>query len=747
MHGSENSLSDPAAAELKGTALRRLAEGDLAAAYQGLCQATEALPEDPEVAFHLGTLVLRLDQPEVAVLHLNRALALAPTITAIHNNLATALLQLGEAQSAANVAKLGLDAEPEVPELHNTLGNALVKLDQPMEAAAQYAKAWQLEPTMRGAAVNLASIFADLGLEADARRVYESILEASPEIAEAHLGLARLDHRRGDHEAAEAGLRRALIKAPGHKGTLNDLGILQMELGRWNDALAIFADLVQLHPELPEARANMGQALQALGRHDEAVVAFDAALVRDPEDSSVAPFLMQSLMYQCAWDRLETVERRILSSLEARLARGEEVTVPPFALAPTAASPKLRAAAAEAYSKRFEAEALKGARSIAFAHPRGARPRLRVGFVSPDFRRHSVGLAMADLVQALDRERFEWFGYSTARDPGDDLTAEFRRRFDGFRELTELGILGAARAIYDDGIDVLVDLAGHTRNSGLDILALKPAPVQAHYLGYGATLGAPWVPYLITDPAHTPPALADCCPEAMVYLPDSFMAASRPRIVKPTPARHQVGLPETGFVFANFNAHYKFQPRLFEAWMRLLAETPDGVLWLKAGSDAAEANLSREAERRGIAPERLIFAERLPNEAHLARHRLADLALDTHPHAGGVTTLDALAAGVPVLTLAGEAHTSRTGASILASVDLTELVVESLEAYEIMAGTIAGNESLLHTLKAKLSDASETAPLYRPERLARHLEQAFQTMWQDWSEGRLPESFHVPAID
>ncbi|MDP6708877.1 MAG: tetratricopeptide repeat protein [Alphaproteobacteria bacterium] len=743
MHGSEESLGEASAEAIKDVALRRLAAGDLAAAYEGLARAAAAEPEDPEAAFHLGTLMLRLDQPEAAVSHLNRALALAPAVTAVHNNLATALLQLDDAESAANVAKLGLEAAPEVPELHNTLGNALVKLGRAEDAAAHYAEAWRLAPAMPGAAINLANIFADLGLAADARKIYEAVLETHPGLADAHLGLARLAERQGAIETAEAELRRALAAEPGHLGAKNELGILLMAAGRWNDALAIFRDLSQLHPELGEARLNMGQALQALGRHDEAVAAFDAV----SPSAGAAPFLLQSLMQQCAWDRVDALEGELLSSLQETLARDDEVRVPPFVLAPTSASAELRAAAAEAFSARLEREALKGATSLAFAHRREARARLRVGFVSPDFRRHSVGLAMADLVAALDRDGFEWFAYSTARDPGDDLTAEFRRHFDGFRELTGHGVVEAARRIYDDGIDVAVDLAGHTRNSGLEILALKPAPVQAHYLGYGATLGAPWVPYLITDPAHTPAALAQVCPEAMVYLPDSFMAASRPRDIRAAPSRAAVGLPEAGIVFANFNAHYKLHPGLFAVWMRLLCDCPGSVLWLKAGSEAAEANLRREAAARGVAPERLVFAERRPHEAHLARHRLADMALDCHPHAGGVTTLDALAAGVPVLSLAGEAHASRTGASILAAIGMAELVTDSLDAYETQARHLAAEPGRLAELKTRLAGAAATAPLYRPARLARHLECAFRTMWQHWTEGRRPESFHVPPLD
>ena len=703
--------------------------------------------DGPEAMFRFGTALLNQGQPAAALNYLARAHALAPAVTAVHNNLAMALLQVGDPNAALEIVDKGLRLEPDHPQLHNAAGNVYLALDRHEDAALHFERAWRLAPGNDTFAINHADALVGLGRMVEASPIFDAIVDRRPGSA-AFVARANLARKLGRTQAAEADFHRALELEPGDKAALNGLGILQMDRGRWHAALATFQDLASLHPSSPEAQANLGQALQALGRQDEAVAAFDRALALHPEHDAILPFLMQSLLYQCDWDRLEAIETAVLAGLERQLALGQPVATPPFVLAATRASAGLRSKAAKAYSAQHCLRAGHGvAHPTPLTHQRERQGKLRVGFISPDFRSHSVGIAMADLISAFDRDRFHWIAYSTSRDADDDLTGHFRDNFDAFKDLAGAAAFDAARAIHGDGVDVMVDLAGHTRNTGLDVLAWKPAPVQAHYLGYGNTLGADWVPYLITDGAHTPPELAPQCSEAMVYLPDSFMAASRHPIADAPCRRADHGLPQAGIVFANFNAHYKIHPRVFDLWLRLLRRIPASVLWLSSGTDVAEANLRAEAERCSVDPARLVFAERLPHAEHLARHGLADLALDTWPHAGGVTTSDALWAGVPVLTLAGEAHGARTGASILTAADLPDLIVDSLPAYEAAAYELAVSPRRVAALKARVTRANQTAALFQPERLARHLERAFEMMWQRWADGLSPADIHVPPID
>ncbi len=731
---------------LKADGLARLRAGDAAGAEAVLRRAADALPADPEPAFYLGNLLLTTGRPGEAADWFRRALARAPDVREVHNNLAAALLQAGDAGAAVLAAERGLAVDDGFAPLHNTLGNALAALDQMLRAAAHYDRAYAADPSLLSAAVNRANILRDLGRHDAAMALYAEVLDRDPTLAVAHLGLGLLHQAAGAMDLAEAALRRALAAAPGDAAALKNLAILLIGESRQHQALALLRDLTTLHPDLANGHADLGQLLQTLGRHDEAVAAFRRALAVDPADRCCLPFLMQSLMYQCDWKALPAVMSDVLADIRHGLAVGAVTTAPPFCLAATDAPGDLRLALARHYSARCIAAVapLRARFARPPARPRGAR--LRVGYVSPDFRRHSVGISFRDLLAAHDRTGFEWHGYALRGDLADEMTDEFARRFDAFTPLDGLAADGAAGRIAADGIDVLIDLAGHTRHSAIEIFALSPAPVQAHYLGYGATLGADCIPYLITDPAHTPPAMAGHCSEHLVYLPDTFMAAPRAEIAGETWRRAECGLPEDGVVLACFNAHHKFDPGTFAVWMRLLAAVDGSVLWCRSGTDRATENLRRAAADAGIDPARLVFAAHLPHARHLARHRLADLALDTRHHAGGVTTLDALWAGVPVLTMAGTTQPSRTGASILTAAGLPGLITGSLADYEAEARRLASDPETLASLRRRLRATRDTCALFDQPRLARHLESAYMTMWRRHADGRPPASFHVPPL-
>lgn len=734
------------AAALKSSGLARLRAGDAIGAEDPLRRAAAALPDDPEPAFYLGNLLLATGRAGEAADWFRRALALAPGVREVHNNLAAALLQSGDAAAAASAAEHGLTVDDRFAPLHNTLGNALTELDQPLRAAAHYERAFAADPGLLSAAVNQANILRDQGDHAAAEALYVEVLGRDPALAAAHLGLGLLHQTAGAVDRAEASLRRALELAPGDAAALKNLAILLIGNSRPHQALALLRDLTTLHPELANGHADLGQVLQVMGRHDEAVAAFRRALATDPDDRHCLPFMMQSLMHQCAWDELPSVTADVIADIRQCLDAGHTTSAPPFCLAATDAPGDLRLALAKHYSARCLADAAPWRRRFAPPPTRARASKLRVGYVSPDFRRHSVGISFHDLLGAHDRDTFEWHGYALRNDLADEMTEAFAARFDAFTPLDGLSLDGAAARIAADGIDVLVDLAGHTRHSAIEVFALAPAPVQAHYLGYGATLGADCIPYLITDPVHTPPAMAGQCSEHLVYLPDTFMAAPRAEVADEEWTRAECGLPAEGIVFACFNAHHKFDPETFAAWMRLLTALDGSVLWCKAGTDRATANLRRAAVAAGVDPARLVFAGHLPHARHLARHRLADLALDTRHHAGGVTTLDAIWAGVPVLTIAGDTQPSRTGASILTAAGLPDLICASLADYESNAVRLATDRPALASLRRQLRATRETCALFDQPRLARHLESAYMSMWQRHADGLPPESFYVTPL-
>ena len=667
---------------------------------------------DPKAEFEGGNSALAEGRAEDAVAHYRRALRAAPDVVEVHHNLTAALAALERSDEAVEVARRGLEKQPEFAPLQVALANLL-------------SEAGQLD---------------------GAQTHFEAALRRENEMPSAWPGLAGVEMARGAFEKAAKLYRTSLEFAPKTPVSLNNLAICELEQGRHHEALAIYRDLALLQPGMAQVHNNLGQVLQGLGRHDEAVTAFRRALEVDPRIDNVAPFLMQSLMSQCAWDDLDRIKQQVLDETRGRLDHGLPITVQPFSLAGTDADAALRLGAARSYSD-YRGEKVAGLRArLAFDHPVSDEGTLRIGYISPDFRQHSVATAFKDLIAAHARDGFTWFGYAFGGGGRDHVTAYFNEQFDHFRDLKGLPLEAAARLVHRDHLDVLVDLSGFTRHSALDLLALRPAPLQAHYLGYGATLGTDSIPYLLTDPVHSPPGLARHCSEHLVYLPDSFMATSRPESAAQTPGRASQGLPENGVVFANFNAHYKFDPETFDVWLGFLADLPGSVLWLLRGGDGAMANLRATAQARGLDPNRLVFAPKAPHGEHLARQSLADISLDCRHHTGGVSTLDALWSMVPVITLAGDNQSARTGASILHAAGLSDLVAADMTAYRELALRLATSPNDLAALKARLRACQDTAPLFDTPRLARHLEAAFREMIRRHRAGEGPGSFAAAEV-
>jgi predicted O-linked N-acetylglucosamine transferase (SPINDLY family) len=307
-----------------------------------------------------------------------------------------------------------------------------------------------------------------------------------------------------------------------------------------------------------------------------------------------------------------------------------------------------------------------------------------------------------------------------------------RGAFDAFRDLSGVSDDAAAAQIAADGIDILVDLKGYTRNMRMRITTLRPAPVQVNWLGYPGTLGHPRLAnYLIGDPFVTPPDHAARYSEVLALMPHCYQPNDRRRTVGPTPTRSQAGLPDRGFVFCSFNQSYKLTPEMFSVWCRLLNAVPKSILWLALPPTASgEANLRREAANRGVAAERLVFAPHWPLEKHLGRLQLADLVLDTHPYTSHTTASDALWTGVPLVTLMGTTFAGRVAASILHAAGLPSLVTGDLESYYELALSLASRPRQLAALKKKLATNRMTCPLFDSHRFTRNLEDLYGRMWQ-----------------
>jgi predicted O-linked N-acetylglucosamine transferase (SPINDLY family) len=374
--------------------------------------------------------------------------------------------------------------------------------------------------------------------------------------------------------------------------------------------------------------------------------------------------------------------------------------------------------------------------------------RIRVAYLSADFRMHPMSYLIVGLFEHHDRGRFETIGISFGPDDRSEIRTRVKGAFEDFIDVRSKSDLEVARLMRELEVDIAVDLMGYTQYDRMGILALRPAPVQVSYIGFPGTMGADFIDYILADRFVIPEEHHACYTEKVVYLPDTYLANDSKRVIADrTPARAEAGLPEQGFVFCSFNNNYKISPPVFDVWMRLLDKVEGSVLWLLESNAVAVRSLRQEAANRGIAPERLVFAPIVKVEEHLARHRLADLFLDTLPYNAHTTACDALWAGLPVVTCLGTTFVGRVAASLLNAIGLNELITRSLEEYEALALELATNRKRLAGIKSKLAQNRETYPLFDTDRFRRHIEAAYTTMWERSQRGQPPESFAVAPID
>ena len=714
---------------------------------RALLRAAELEPDNTLTAFYLGTLYFQQSRHEESASAFALACAGQPESADYHNSYGNTLQALSRHAEAVEQYETAVRLQPDFAEAHNNLANSLVGLERKDEAVASYRRSLQLNPDQALVACNLGNTLRGMGRLAESIEAFDHAIEVKPDLHNIYNGMGLTLQTQNRHEEAVRSFRKGLEINPDYPEALNNMAISLASIGNIDGAIAAYSKLLEVSPDLAEAYFNLASLLQSINHWDESILAFMQALRIRPDYTVIYPFLAHSLMQQCSWSNLHSVVEKIRTNTEEELAAGTTVAVSAFALQslPGEFSMALRQAVAEQISDRNAGYVAEIAAELNFNHNRLKRhERLRIGYVSPDFRFHSVSVAFKGILDNHDTDRIEAYGYALHSGGDDSMTDALRERFHGYRHLVDNSFQESARLIHDDEIDILIDLAGHTKGGQLSLLALRPAPVQAHYLGYSATIGARFLDYLITDHHQVPPEQRPYFTENLVYLPDTFMATQRAPIAIEGPSRADCGLPENGFVFVNFNTHYKIEPKIFSIWMRLLRRIPDAVLWLIRGSASSTENLRREAAARGVNPDRLIFADKLSHPEHLARLAHADLALDNYYHGGGVTTVDCLWTGIPVLTLAGPTPQSRNGATLLSAIGQEALIQYRIEDYEALAYDLATDRGRVAKIKAELLATRDDYPLFNSKRLTRHLEKAYGLMWQIHEDGEAPRMIDVP---
>lgn len=543
----------------------------------------------------------------------------------------------------------------------------------------------------------------------------------------------------GDLNAARDCLERALLLNPDFMPAYINLGRIHERLGDAGKAVIQWSTLVDRLSAvdgnaITHKVAALNQTARVLeeNQQDESAEAMlRQTLDLDRDQREALQHYIALRQRQCKWPVVQPWERVSRETLLSGTS--------PLSLAAYADDPMLQLAAAWNYNLRDVGSPGEGMITSHWAAREGGRGgRLRIGYLSSDLRDHAVGYLMAEVFGLHDRDAVELFAYYCGPALGGPLQERIKATVDHWVPISDLDDETAARRIADDGIQILVDLNGYTRDGRLKMVARRPAPVIVNWLGFPGTMGSPYHHYIVADDWVIPPGDEIYYSEKVLRLP-CYQPNDRQRVVAPqTPTRAEVGLPEDGMVYCCFNGLHKLTRATFERWLTILDRVPGSVLWLLSGGEAAQERLRSYAAGRGIAPERLIFAEKLANPQHLARYPLADLFLDTMPYGAHTTASDALWMGVPMLTLSGRSFASRVCGSLLRSAGLPELVCASPDEYVGRAVALGRDRAVLRRYREQLAQQRDTCTLFDTPLLVRKLEELFRQMWSDFENGRLP---------
>jgi protein O-GlcNAc transferase len=635
---------------------------------------------------------------------------------------AVTLHQQGRLAEAEALYRRVLEIDPRVfPALH-LLGVLRLEQGDSGEAAGLIERALVLNPNDPAARLHYGLALQGQSRFEEALAAQDRALALRPGLLAARLGRGAALRALGRNEAALADYEAVLAGDPTNADAWNGRGALLRTCSRMDEALDSFNRALRLEPDFAEALQNRGLLLWDEKKDYPAALAdLEGALRLEPSRPALRSNLLHlkimMALKDCDWASADA----IAETLPDLVAAGE--SVPPMMLLSLNGDEMLQLQAARnLVAERYPdlAPVWKGER---YSHD-----RIRLGYISSDLGEHPVGAQIAQLIECHDRGRFEVIGFSTGLDDASRLRQRLRAGFDRFHDLAGQSAQQSADFIRAQEIDVLVELNGHTQRGSLDILRRRPAAVQVSWLGYAGTSGAPFIDHVIADRIVAPDPHAFS--EKLEYLPGSFFVTDTTRVIGAAPSRAEAGLPEDGFVFCGFNHVMKLGSQSFARWMRILAQVPGSVLWLREPGDAATANLRRAASSHGIAPQRLVFAGHVAADVHLARHALADLFLDILPYNAHATAADALWAGLPVLTCAQGCFAGRVAASLLHAVGLSELIAPTPEDYEIMAVALARDPERLAALRAKLAANRATAPLFDTQHFARDIEAIYERLAQ-----------------
>ncbi|MES2032462.1 MAG: tetratricopeptide repeat protein, partial [Pseudomonadota bacterium] len=633
---------------------------------------------------------------------------------------AFAAFQQGRLQDAERGFSKFLRNDPKHFPALNILAIVLVALKRHAEAEPHLKAALRINATSDATFYNYGLVLKALNRPDEALQRFTESLALNPGNAETLNNRGTVLNDLRDYHAALADFDRALALNPRYAAAFFNKSKSLAELKRYDEALAACESALALQPDLAEAWFGRGYIFGQMRMPAEAAEAYGRAHQLNPDMPLLKGNLLHQKMLVCDWQDTNA----LIAEIEADLAAGK-LAAEPFGWQGVATSERsLQRCAELTNASRFPRQA-----PLLRASPTGPNAKIRVGYLSGEFRQQATSLLLVGVLEQHDKSAFEILAIDNGYDDGSDIRRRIVHAVDGIVDISALNDPQAVDAIRAQRIDILVNLNGYFGEQRTGIFARRAAPVQVNYLGFPGTLGAGFMDYILADQHVLPPEHRQFYSEKVAWLPNCYQANDDCREISTRAfTRAEVGLPARGFVFCCFNNAYKITPDVFDSWMRILATVDGSVLWLLEDSAAAVANLRREAQARGIDPARLVFAARMSPAEHLARHRCADLFLDTLPYNAHTTASDALWAGLPLLTCRGETFAGRVAASLLQNLGTSEVIAADRDDYERMAIELARNPERLSSIREKLSANRLKMPAFDTRRLARDIETAFRKM-------------------
>lgn len=706
----------------------------------------KAIKIDPNVSMYhrnLGLILSESEKYSMAIMELKKSISLNANDAQSHSDLGIIYSKQGKIDGAIKQYRIAIKKDPNNFIAYNNLGSDLLKTGETQQAIINFIKSTQINKHFFDAHYNLGNTYKESGLLHNAIDAYKTALNINKKSKEAYNNLGSALKEIGKPESAITCFKNAISIDPTYILAYINLGNAHRRNGNTNKAIYYYKKALNLNPHEPSIYLGIGDAYMENRDIESAIDAYEQGTDSSQTTESISR-LVESLRIACSWRKIPSLMRKLETLKQGNINSINRKPISPFISLYIERTPNALLTATKSWCKHNLQQYYSSSILPSFNIQQPRNKKIKIGYISNDFRCHAVGILVHNLFKYHDRSNFEIYTYSYGENDNSIYRDSVISGSDHFIDIRDLDHLSSARAIHNDNIDILVDLTGFTHGGRHQICAYRPAPIQINYLGFPGSSGAEFFDYIITDWILSPSGYERYFSEKLVRLPDCYQVNSQS--IKPSKngfTRADFSLPEDAIVFCSFNNSRKIDQTVFATWMNILKSVNGSVLWLHEKNASQVKNLKKEAEDADINPDRVIFTGTLPIADHLERHALADIALDTFIYNGGITTSLSLASNVPVITLQGDRYISRMTSSLLHAVSLPELITHSSEKYEELAISLAHDNDLLRNIKRKLSSSVHNGPLFNPKLFARNLEKAYKTIWNAYSSSDKADHINV----